>query len=173
MQAGSRMTKRKIRIRKHVIADMSLHHLAYITMSCTFTIEPTRADYRYDLTTYTFDTAGQYENGNVFVQLKATDKLNVDPTTGEIKFRISKRDILAWESEPFPVYLVAFDATHGKAYSTYLQRYFARAGISSVTLAAASVEVRLPNKEVNAGAVHAWRADKNAVLRQMGAVIHV
>jgi hypothetical protein len=100
------MTTRKTRVRKHVIADMSLHHLAYIIASCTFTIEPTRADYGYDLSVFTFDAAGRYENGNVFVQLKATDTLKLDPTTREIKFRISKRDVLAWESEPFPEYLV-------------------------------------------------------------------
>jgi hypothetical protein len=88
------MTTRKTRVRKHVIADMSLHHLAYIIASCTFTIEPTRADYGYDLSVFTFDAAGRYENGNVFVQLKATDTLKLDPTTREIKFRISKRDVL-------------------------------------------------------------------------------
>ena len=82
-----RMTTRKTRVRKHVIADMSLYYLAYIIASCTFTIEPTRADYGYDPTIYTFDDAGQYENGNVFVQLKATDKPKVDPNTGEVIFR--------------------------------------------------------------------------------------
>jgi hypothetical protein len=47
------MTTRKTRVRKHVIADMSLLHLAYIIASCTFTIEPTRADYGYDLSVFT------------------------------------------------------------------------------------------------------------------------
>jgi hypothetical protein len=167
------MTTRKTRVRKQVIADMSLHHLAYIIVSCTFTIEPTRADYGYDLSVFTFDGAGQYENGNIFVQLKATDKLRVDQATNEIKFRISRRDILTWESEPFPVYLVVFDAARGKAYSIYLQQYFADAGISSATMTGASVEVRLPNREVDVGTVQRWRADKNAVLKQMGAVTHV
>jgi hypothetical protein len=167
------MTTRKTRVRKHVIADMSLHHLAYIIVSCTFIIEPTRTDYGYDLTVFTFDAAGQYENGNMYVQLKATDKLKVDPTTHQIKFRISKRDILTWESEPFPVYLVVFDAARGKAYSIYLQQYFVKVGISSATMTSASVEVRLPNRELDAGIIQGWRADKNAVLMQMGAVTHV
>jgi hypothetical protein len=167
------MTKRKLRVRKHVIADMSLHHLAYIIVSCTFTVELTRDDYGYDLTIYTFDTDGQYENGNIFVQLKATDKLNVDSMSGEIKFRISKRDILTWEAEPFPVYLVVFDATRGKAYSIYLQRYFKKSRISSGTLDTASLEIRLPNREVDAGTIRTWRVDKNAVLKGIGAAIHV
>lgn len=167
------MTKRKTRVRKHVIADMSLHHPAYIIVSCSFTIEPTRADYGYDLSMFTFDTAGQYENGNVFVQIKATDKLKVDPATSEIRFRISKRDILTWESEPFPAYLVVFDAMQGKSYAIYLQKFFAKAGISSSTMKGASAEVRLPNKEVDAGTIQGWRTDKNVVLTQMGAVTHV
>jgi hypothetical protein len=108
-----------------------------------------------------------------FGRFKATDNLNVDPATHEIKFRISRRDILTWESEPFPVYLVVFDAARGKAYSLYLQRYFAKVGISSATLARASVEVRLQNEEVDVATIQGWRAGKNAVLAQMGAVTHV
>ena len=167
------MTKRKTRVRKHVIADMSLHHLAYIIVSCSYTIEPTTADYGYDLSVFTFDTTGQYENGNIFVQLKATDSLKVDPTTGEIMLRISKRDILAWESEPFPAYLVVFDAVKGEAYSIYLQRYFAKAGVSSATMKGASIEVRFPNKEINMTTIQDWRAAKNTILQQMGEVTHV
>ena len=163
----------KTRVRKHVIADMSLHHLAYIIVSCTYTIEQTRADYGYDLSIFTFDSAGRYENGNIFVQLKATDRLRVDPITNEIKFRIYKRDVLTWESEPFPVYLVVFDAAQGKAYSIYLQKYFAEVGISSTTMTRASVELRLPNKEINSETIKGWRDEKNAVLTQIGAITRV
>ena len=160
-------------MRKHVIADMSLHHLAYIIVSCTFTVEITRADYGYDLSIFTYDTSGQYENGNIFVQLKATDTLKVDQGTSEVRFRISKRDILTWESEPFPAYLVVFDARNAKAYSIYLQKYLGEHGVSSSTMKQASVEVRLPGTEVNTGTIQDWRTDKNAALMQMGAVRHV
>jgi hypothetical protein len=166
------MTTRKTQVREHVIADMSLHHLAFLIVSCGFTIRQMHADYGYDLSIFTFDEAGRYENGSIFVQIKATDRLRVDPATREIKFRISKRDILTWESESLPAYLVVFDATACKAYAIYLQQYFARAGISSATMTGASVEVRLPGREVDAEAIQGWRAAKNAVLRQMGAVKH-
>ena len=167
------MAMKKTRVRKHVIADMSLHHLAYIIVSCTFTIERTQSDYGYDLAMFTFDTIGQYENGNVFIQLKATDRLKIDQTTHDIKFRITKRDILSWESEPFPVYLVVFDAVGEKAYSIYLQQYFAKSGISSATMKGASIEVRIPDREVDVKTIQGWRTDKNAVLKQMGEVAHV
>ncbi len=165
------MTPRKTRVRKHVIADMSLHHLAYIIVSCTFTIEPTRSDYGYDLSVFTFDPAGHYENGNIFVQIKATDRLKID-ATGDILFRISRRDILTWEGETFPAYLVVFDARQGRAYAIYLQKYFARTGLSAATMARATVEVRLPNVEIDMATIRRWRADKNAILVQMGAVTH-
>lgn len=163
---------RKTRVRKHVIADMSLHHLAYIVVSCTFTVEAIRSDYGYDLSVFTFDNAGQYESGNMFVQLKATDKIKVDPKAHAIKFRIDKRDIMTWENEPFPVYLVVFDATRGKSHAIYLQRYFAEAGISSATMKTASVMVLLPDTEVDEATVRGWRDDKNKILGQMGAMTH-
>lgn len=167
------MAERKKRVRAHVIADMSLHHLAYTVVSCSFTVETTKADYGYDLSIFTFDGAGHYENGNVFVQLKATDSLKVDNGASQIKFRLNKRDILTWEDEPFPAYLVVFDAKHGKAYCIYLQQYLSTKGISSRTMKGDSVEVRLPATEIDIGTIQRWRNDKNAVLKQIGAVQHV
>ncbi len=167
------MAKRKARSRSHVIADMSLHFLSYIIVSCTFTVEPTAKDYGYDLSIFTFDSDGHYESGNIFVQLKATDDLRVDPHTREIKFRISKRDVMTWEGEPFPAYLVVFDARRGAAYSIYLQRHFAEVGISSATITGASVIVRLPSRQLDAETIRGWRDDKNAILGQIGAVKHV
>ena len=58
------MATRKTRVRKHVIADMSLYYLAYIIASCTFTIETTRADYGYDLTIYTFGSPAKTVGGS-------------------------------------------------------------------------------------------------------------
>jgi hypothetical protein len=68
--------------------------------------------------------------------------------------------------------LVVFDAAACKAYAIYLQQNFARAGISSATMAGASVDVRLPGREVNVEAIRGWRAAENAILRQMGKVRH-
>lgn len=168
-----RMTTRKTRVRAHVIADMSLHHLACMIVSATYAVEPTRTDYGYDLSVFTFDELGLYENGNFFIQLKATDRLKLDKRTHEARVRITRRDILTWESEPFPVYLVVFDARAEQAYSVYLQRYLAEAGISSATVTGQTIEIRLPRQKVDVTTVRDWRDDKNAVLMQMGAVTHV
>ncbi len=158
---------RKKRVRKHVIADMSFHHLAYIIVSCAFTVEPTKSDYGYDLSVFTFDGSGSYENGNVFVQLKATDNITIDKKSGDIKFRISKRDIETWEEEPFPVYLVVFDATARKAYSVCLQPYFVQKGIASTNMLKSSVIIHLPCVEIDEATIRGWRDSKNTVLTQM------
>lgn len=167
------MTRRKTRVRKHVIADMSLHFLAYKVASCSFTTEPTSADYGYDLSIFTFDAQGQYENGNIFVQLKASDHLRVDPRSGDIIFRIDIRDIATWEGELFPVYLVVFDARYEKAYAVNLQRYFVQNGIAASTMTAKSIDVRLSGVEVDGSTIKAWRKEKNAVLAQLGVVTRV
>ena len=114
------MSRRKRRVRSHVIADMSYHHLAYLIVSATFTVEATRSDYGYDLSIFTFDAAGEYENGNIFVQLKATDHIKMAGDGRSVVFRIAKSDIYTWESEPFPVYLVVFDVKNECAYGAYL-----------------------------------------------------
>ena len=161
--------KRKTRVRKHVIADMSFHHLAFIMVSCGFTVQRVEGDYGYDLTSYTFDKGGQFETGNIYVQLKATDSLEVDKDTGEIKHRINKRDIGTWEDEPFPVYYVVFDAKNCKAYSIHVQQYLKEVGISSETMKNDTVGIRLPNTAVDIKSVQGWRDTKNAILDEMRA----
>ena len=167
------MTIRKRRTRAHVIADMSLHHLCYVLAKAGFTAEAIRADYGYDLTVFTFDDDGTYENGNVFVQLKATERVRRDPATGSIGFRVKKRDLLTWEEEPFPVYLVLFDAAKELAYGLYLQRYLQSQGVSAGALAAASLEVVFEPRVLDVMEVRSWRGEKAMILERLGAVRHV
>jgi Domain of unknown function (DUF4365) len=100
------MAERKIRPSSHVIADLSYHYLSNIIIGCGFTVRSYPADYGYDMSVDTFDSKGQVENGYFFVQLKARGKPNVDAKTGEIKQRVSKKDVAFWAAEAFPVYLV-------------------------------------------------------------------
>ena len=69
------MIKRKQRTRQHVIASMSLHHVAYTVVKCGYTLEATQSDYGYDGLLFTYGDTGEVENGNIFVQLKATDNI--------------------------------------------------------------------------------------------------
>ena len=58
----------------------------------------------------TYGADGEVENGLIYVQLKATDKIGRRPKKHRVPFRVLKQDVDLWEDEPFPVYLVLFDA---------------------------------------------------------------
>jgi hypothetical protein len=168
------MTDRKRRVRKHVIADMSLHHVAYRIAKCGFTFEATKADYGYDGWMFTFDPNGEAENGNVFVQLKATDSIRNYKNTKDFSFRLTKKDLDLWQAEAFPVYLILFDAMAEIAYWLYLQNYLQAHGISSHNLVAQSVAVRIDATQiVDVNAIHGWQVAKANVLAGMGAISHV
>lgn len=163
---------RKARTREHIIADMSVHYLAYRVVRCGYTFQPPEADYGYDGSIVTFDQDGQVENAMIFVQLKATDNLKRS-SDGKIKFSISKSDIDLWQDEPFPAYLVVFDATERKAYWLYLQQYFEANGIRAGNIKGKSLTLKIPAKRiVNLAAIRRWRRHKQTILRKLGAVDH-
>ena len=68
--------KRKRRVRKHIIADLSRNHIEYKLLKAGHTMVVDPADYGYDGSITTFDSNGEIENGYVFIQLKATDHLD-------------------------------------------------------------------------------------------------
>jgi len=80
--------RRKRRTRAHIIADLSLHHVAYRIVKCGHTIEPIRSDYGYDGSIFTYNGRGEIENGNIFIQLKATDHIDRYRKRGAFSFQI-------------------------------------------------------------------------------------
>jgi len=166
-------SKRKKRIRKHVIADLSFHHIAYQVVKCGFTIEATRLDYGYDGSIFTYNSRGEVENGTIFVQLKATDHIGKYKRRKAFSFPIEKRDVDLWQDEPFPVYLILFDTTSEVAYWLYLQGYFETNGITSATMTKPSLPVRMNAAQiVDVRSVRAWRGHKAKVLAKIGSVSH-
>jgi hypothetical protein len=131
------------------------------------------ADYGYDLNINTFDDEGQIENAYVLVQLKATDCLSFDAKTGEIKHRIDKKDIALWENEPFPVYLVVFDVVQRRAHAVYVQEYLEKVGISAEIMKYESLGIRLRPQKVTKRTIRQWRATKNEILKDIGAIRRV
>ncbi|WP_158258164.1 DUF4365 domain-containing protein [Rhodopila globiformis] len=117
------MGARKKRTTEPVIADMSLHVLAYLVVKAGFTFEAMRADYGYDVLSSPLTPMGEVENGLVYVQLKATNRIRVHNPSAWVLFRITKTDLDLWGSEQCPVYLVLFDAQAEVAYWLYLQNY--------------------------------------------------
>jgi hypothetical protein len=171
--ARNRISARKRRTRAHVIADLSLHYLAYRVVGCGFTIEIVRSDYGYDVSIFTFDKNGEIENLNMYVQLKATDKIKISKDNKRVLFSLSKRDIRSWQDEPVPVYLVVFDAKKKRAYWLYLQRYLKSKNLRANQIVGQSITVEISTKQaLRKKTIKAWRRDKAAVLKKIGAVDH-
>jgi hypothetical protein len=163
---------RKTRTREHVIADMSVHHVGYLVVRCGYTFNVPDGDYGYDGFIITFDSDGRVENGNIFIQLKATDSLRKSRNGKSVKLRLYKRDISLWQNEPFPVYVVLYDAQTRKAYWLYLQRYLKKEGIKASTMSGKSVTIYLPQRnKVTLGAIRRWRKHKARVLKQQAGTL--
>lgn len=169
------LAKRKRRVRKHIIADLSRNHVEYKLLKAGDTMVVDPADYGYDGSITTFDSNGEIENGYVFIQLKATDHLSKLKNAAGLRYTLSKQHIDLWHDEPMPVYLVLFDAIKEVAYWLYLQRYFAKQRIDPAKITGKSLTVYIDPANVFGTATPAqWRDDKLAVLGQItGKISHV
>ncbi len=65
--------KKKRRTREHVIADLSINHVERQALLAGFAVQRIVRDYGIDLFLATYDHSGSVENGEIRVQLKATD----------------------------------------------------------------------------------------------------
>jgi hypothetical protein len=72
------MSQRKCRTRAHVIADLSVNHVERCVLRCGWTVQRFSPDYGLDLLMTTFNQRGEIENGDVRIQIKATDALSLD-----------------------------------------------------------------------------------------------
>jgi|SRR5882724_7831046 len=119
----NRIPERKKRIRKHIIADLSVNHVERFALLNGFTVERVIDDYGYDLIVFTFNVDGEFENGNIYIQLKATDKPKELKKKTEVSFQTNKKDLETWYNELFPVILILYDAENDIGYWIYIQQY--------------------------------------------------
>jgi hypothetical protein len=163
-----RVAGKKTRTRQHVIAAMSESHLDELINECGYTVEHVTADYGYDAFVFTFDDKGRIENGLVYVQLKATDKLRMSATGQQVLYSISTRDIRLWQDEFMPVYLVLYDANAKVAYWVYLQQYLERKRIRASKLNAntLTIEIEVSNT-LSAATIRTWRNHKKKAIAQI------
>ncbi|HVJ78252.1 MAG TPA: DUF4365 domain-containing protein [Hyphomicrobium sp.] len=156
-----------------MIADQSMHHVAYQVAKAGFSMEAFHADYGYDGFVVTYAPSGEIDNGSLYVQLKSSDSPRFSKRNRTISFQLSGTDLDLWAGEIFPVYLVMFDARNEKAYWLYLQQYIKTNGIDVASLAGKSLTVHIPLCQVLDGpSVNSWRDDKAAILAQIAKVDH-
>ena len=163
--ARNRPDPHKKRTREHVIAYRSVAHVTKIVADVGFTVEQRAHDYGIDLTIHTYDDNGYPEEGDILVQLKATD--NLTRTKKGITHRIDVRDYHSWTSSPMPVFLIVFDAVADVAYWLYIQNYFESDARRRPPADVKSVTVTIPLANVvNAAFVRYAQSRRADVVRQ-------
>jgi len=164
--------EKKRRTREHIIADLSLNHFEKFAYLNGFTTENFKSDYGYDVNVFTYNSEGEFEIGNIYVQLKATDKLKLVNKGLEISFGLNKKDINTWINEPFPVILVIHDAKNDKGYWLYLQRYFEKLSSFNINTITRNYSVRIPVvNTLDKESLSEFRNYKSNVLKQIKTVI--
>jgi hypothetical protein len=66
---------KKTRTREHVIADLGVNHVERQVLLCGFSVERIEHDYGVDLLVFTYNAGGEVENGEIRLQIKATDRV--------------------------------------------------------------------------------------------------
>jgi hypothetical protein len=164
---------RKRRTREHMIADLSVNHVERHALLCGFVVQRQIHDYGIDLEMTTFTRQGEIEEGKVFLQLKASNRLRLRPQQLAFPFRVERSDLVLWLAQPLPVILIVYDARKQVAYWLYVQSYFRRQKGFNLFTAGQTVTVRVPTANVvNTAAMRRFGRFRNRVLEQMREVIH-
>jgi Domain of unknown function (DUF4365) len=135
---------RKTRTREHVIADLSINHVERQLLLCGGSVERIHHDYGYDLTMTSFNAQGEIEGGHVYLQVKATDNLPLLADEKTISWVVSRRDLLLWLPEDYPVILVVYDARRDRGYWLDMQAYFRGYSHADLFLVGQTINVHLP-----------------------------
>jgi hypothetical protein len=164
--------QRKRRTREHVIADLSANHVERQILLCGFSVERVRHDYGIDLILSTYNEAGEGERGDILLQLKATDHLQIVARGQFVSYRLERADLHSWLEEPFPLILVVYDAPADRAYWLYLQAYFGRQPGFDVERVPRTVTVHIPTTNVlDPAAIRTFARYRDQVLAQVKGVI--
>jgi len=165
---------RKTRTREHVIASQSVAHVEKFIFGCGFTAERVVHDYGYDLNLYTYDANGGVENGNIWLQLKATDHMTVLRDGKTISVTVDQADVTFWQNETMPVILIVYDARREEAYWLYVQEAVENSNLSQKAKGRSKIRLHL-NKDnvVNEAAIERFQKMKQNVQKQLeGKVKH-
>jgi hypothetical protein len=165
--------RRKRRTREHIIADLSANHVERHALLCGYSVERRVHDYGIDLVILTYDPQGNVENGEVLVQLKATDHLKLVSRGEKVACRIERADLRAWLNEPWPVILVVYDARTDVAYWLYIQEHFQQQPRFKPNRGPAHVTLRLPKTNVvTTAAMRQFARARDHLLAQMKGLQH-
>ena len=161
------MLPKKRRTRSHVIADLSVNHVERHVLLCGYTVERFWNDYGYDLRLTTYDANGEVENGDVRLQIKATDFLRYPQNGQSFSFRVEASDLRLWMREKTPVILIVYDALREDAYWLYVQAYFERMANFDLSRVGKTITVSVPTaNKLTAGAVRRFALFRDSISDQ-------
>jgi hypothetical protein len=163
-----RLSQRKRRTREHVIADLSVNHVERHALLSGCTVERMVHDYGIDLLLFTYNPVGEIEEGQVFLQLKATDHLKVRSDGTSISVRVEKADLRHWLEKLLPVILIVYDAPGDIAYWLYVQAYFASQANVNLERLGDRTSIRVPRANVvNQEAIRFFARFRDEILSQV------
>lgn len=166
--------RRKTRTREHVIADLAVNHVERFILHRGHTLEHVRHDYGIDLIMFGYNEQGEQENGQILLQVKATDALSRVRDGRFIAWRLDRRDLRNWLNESDPVLLIVYGANEDKAYWCYIQAYFAVNRPIDLFSGGGTFTIHIPiRNRVNLNAVDKFNGFRENVTRQLaGRVQH-
>jgi hypothetical protein len=133
-----------------------------------FAVQRIVRDYGIDLFLATFDESGNIENGEIRIQLKATDAPRWVKDGQFLAVRVDPRDFRHWLMEPMPVILAVYDAANEQAYWLYVQGFFENARGKRLESGEARRSVRLPRTNiVNPSSMRQFAEFRNEILAQI------
>jgi hypothetical protein len=165
------MPKKK-RPREHIIADLSVNHVERYVFLCGYSVERIEYDYGFDLIIFTYDSQGEIENGQIYIQLKSTESLKMLKDQATIPFSLQGADLELWLQEPMPCILILYEAQTERAYWLYLQAYFEAWEGFNIAGMGKTITVHFSKSNiVNEEAIKTFARYRDHVLRQIQGVI--
>ncbi len=120
----------------------------------------------------TFAENGVQENGNIYVQLKATDQLRLHEDGATIAHSISLKDVETWRREIMPVIFIVYDVKADEAYWLYLQDYFENSPLFRIPEQQSTMTIYLSKGNViNRQTIARFRKFKEDVQQQLSGVV--
>ena len=171
------MAKKKIepgkrRTREHVIADLSVNFVERQILMCGCTAEKIFHDYGIDLIMFTYNDGGVAEPGEVFLQLKATDKIKILKDGIRLSIPIERAHLKNWVKHWAPVILVVYDAKKDCAYWLYIQAAHQKKKFP-VNSSKRVVPIHIPLANVlDTTAIKSFIQYKDNIISQQGSISH-
>lgn len=166
-------SKRKRRTREHVLADLSVNYVERQALLCNYSVERFLHDYGIDLLISTYTSSGEYENGEVRIQVKATDHPRFIAAGTFITWRVSREDLHHWLHETMPVILALYDPARDLAYWLYMQAFFQRQQGFDLAKVGKQVTIPIPARQIlDQTAMRKFAEYRDRVQAQAKGVVH-